>query len=215
MTIEVVPPAVTPPVANTDPPAVPPVVVATPIGITADQLKTRLAEEKAKGVTEALKALGFDKPDDAKTFTEAARKAAADKMTVEERTAKELADARSASATAVGLIDAAKPFLQSQLASLPEAARATILAKAGDDVAKQIEYLNFMRDSGAFEALTKVVAPALPHLATTTPPSGAPPPGSAPNKWQEYQTKRAESPISAALFYDMNKQLIEASRPPE
>lgn len=229
-----VPAAVTPPAAPPAPPTQPQsvqpaaAVSAAPIGITSEQLKQRLDEERAKAEKRAredlLKQIGFSSVDEASAAAKAARDAAeAQKSELQRlmdaaRAAQEAADAHKKR------LDALEPVVkaraESEYSRLSDEQRAAVDRLAGEDAAQRLRVIETLSPTWARAAATAPVTaptaapapapapapgilPPLPPPASTSAAGGAPPSVGAPvptNHKAQYESLRANNPAAAALY---------------
>lgn len=210
----VIPPAIVP--ANgAAAPVVPPVVAAptpsgpVPVGISSEQLRDRLAEEREKARKSLLTELGFEKIDDAKAVvTSAKAKADAEKTETERLTGrvKQLEPLETEVAT---LREAVAAQAKDAMSALTDAQRAAVAAVAGDSAAAQIKTIAALRPTWATPAaVTAPAAAVVVAPATTTSPNAAPAPASTSSPTDHkaaYESLKTKNPIAAAQYLARHK----------
>lgn len=202
-----------------------------PVALTSDQLRQRLAEERAKGTTEALKRFGAEKPEDLEAKLKRLADLESEKLTAEERTAKQLADLTKAAESGKLYESVATTAVAELFEALPDAAKAAITELAPKTPAELLAHVRAYRKLVAALPVTPPVAPAPPAAqsvpalpapptpppppaapVTTTPAHGAPRAGGK-TPFETYSDMKARNDPSAAMFYALNRRDIEASRP--
>lgn len=231
------PSAPTPPAPPAAPAAAPaaPAAGAAPIGITSDQLKARLDEERAKTAervrAEILKEIGVEKLDDAKSKIADAKKLSDEKLGDIERRDKQIAELTPKAARAAELETEFATLVEEQLRSLPEAVQKAIEASAGTSVQERMKLIRVARalqpaaptaavaPAGAPAAATPAAAPAAPPAplapgATTAPAAGGPsaPPVPTSNHLATYEQLQKTRPFEAARYYEQHKKIINEAR---
>ncbi len=222
----------------TDPPAAPAATAAQPaapivpsdraiasppaeVKLTSEQLKQRLAEERRTAERQMLTRYGVERPEDLDAKLKNLAEFEASQLTDKERTEKQIAELTRAAENAKGLSTVAADAVQELFAALSPDAQAAIEEL---QPASPAERLKFIR---AFRKLTPQAQPAIstptappaapvhappPAPANTAPAQPAPKPGGK-TKYQEYEEIKARNNVAAGLFYQTNRQAIEASRP--
>lgn len=188
----------TPAPAVTAPPPGP-----APIGITSEQLKERLAEERDKSRKALLAELGFEKPEDLKTLVTTAKQRAEAEKTETERLTGRVKALEPLETEVAALREAVATQAKDALAGLTESQRAAVLAVAGDSPAAQIKTIAALRPTWA-GAPAAPAAPAEPPPPATTTPAGAAPapaPSSSPTDHKAaYEALKTRNPVAAAQY---------------
>jgi hypothetical protein len=141
--------------------------------MTPEAFKARLDAERAQGLKQALKELGFDKVDDVKAQI-AKAKAAEDAQKTELQKATERAAALegdAAKAKAYG--ETIAVYAKSELDALPAELKALVTAQAGEDAHAQLKTIAALRSSGTLAKFQAAPAPANSKAGGTAPaPAG-------------------------------------------
>jgi len=191
----------------------PPQNQPAPVNMTSDVLKSRLAEAAEAARTKLLKELGFEKPDDAKTFVQTAKQRAEAELSETERLKKAADDLKPRAERASVLEQRLAAVAKSQLEALPEALRNTISKRAGDDPEKVLDLIEMFRDAGQITT-TPPGPPPAPAPANTATPANAPKPGGGQTKYDEWNALATSGKQTAAdIFYRLNSAEIERTRP--
>lgn len=197
----------TPPPATTGAATPPPAATATgaPVGITSDQLRDRLAEERTKAEAKFLKDLGFEKADDLKALVKNAKAADDANKSEAEKLRARVGELEPAAKRVADLEAVVKARAESELASISEAQRAAVAAIAGEDPAAQLRAITALRPTWATStAAHGATAPAAaPPPATTAPPNAAPTPApttSPTNHKAVYESLKQSNPIAASQY---------------
>lgn len=196
--------------ANGAPAPAAPAVVApppapAPIGITSEQLRERLTEEREKSRKALLAELGFEKVDDLKGIVTTAKQKADAEKTETERLTGRVKALEPLETEVAQLREAVATQAKDALAGLTETQRAAVVAVAGESPAAQIKTIAALRPTWA--AATAPASPATPAAApapaTTTPPNAAPAPASTSSPTDHkaaYESLKARNPIAAAQY---------------
>lgn len=196
-------------------PVVPPPPPSETVSMTSDALKTRLAEERAKGVNKLLKELGVDKAEDIKAMMKVKAELEAAQLSEKEKLVKELEDARKGASKASDLEKLAQELFGETWESLPEKVRESIEEQAGDSFQERARLVKIMKKAGL---LGSNEAPKPPGKKAPANHGDAPPPPSpVPTKtaWEKYTEMKRESPMRASIFFDANRVEIAATQPPD
>lgn len=196
-------PAVAPANGTPAPAAPAPPPGPAPIGITSEQLKERLAEERDKSRKALLAELGFEKPEDLKTLVTTAKQRAEAEKTETERLTGRVKALEPLETEVAALREAVAAQAKDALAGLTESQRAAVVAVAGDSPAAQIKTIAALRPTWA-GAPAAPAAPAAPPPPATTTPAGAAPapaPSSSPTDHKAaYEALKTRNPVAAAQY---------------
>jgi hypothetical protein len=222
-------------------PPTPPASGTAPAGESAgnagqfkpEWLNERIAQAKTNAAAEAraslLKELGVPDAAAAAKLLEDGKKAADAQLTELQRRDARIKELEPATAQAAALRDALAKRVGVELATLPEAAQASIKALAGDDPIKVLEAIDLAKamagaptatpPSGAPQPAPAAPAqgtkPPVAPAANTTAAAGGPPSaaGSPPDHlavWQGYLDKG--NPMAAAQYFAGHEQEIVAAK---
>lgn len=216
----------------TDPPAPPVVPPASPaaaptsgaeVKLTSDALKARLAEERRAGERAFLAKYGVEKPEDLDAKLKKLSEHEASQLSERERIEKQIAELTRQADAAKGLGAVANAAVQELFDALPEHARVAIEELQPATPAerhKLVQTYRKMVAAAAQDAASKPAGTPPPNPPPAPPPAPAstanappPPKPGSKSKYQEYEDLKARNNVAAGLFYQANRQAIEASRP--
>lgn len=215
------------PAVATPTPAQPVADTAAPakIELTSDALKARLDETRGAERAKLLKKFGVD----SETALEAKLKKLGEleqaSLTEQEKTAARVKELEAAAARATTLEQRLAREVERKVAALPEAQRAKLIEKAGDDLNKRLEYLDILEEFGAL-GTSAAPAQASPSTSSAAPPAPPPPPANtsgganaprptaAQTKFEEYEdTRKRLGDMAGEIFYRKHRLEIEKTRP--
>lgn len=197
-----------------------------PIGITSEQLKSRLDETREKTRADVLKELGFGSLAEGKKSLDALKKLQDSQLSEQEKLAKQLDEYRGIASRYEGHSKLFASMVENEIAKLPDTARAAIDEQSSDNPDERYRLLNFMRRVGVV-ASAQPAAGAQPQPTQPVPPAPAPRPvsaGAVPpaprgaqprSKFEEWQDKSRGNQVAGDLFYQLNMTEIERTRPVE
>ena len=184
----------------------PPVGEGAEIKLTSGQLKERLSESSASARKALLKDLGIESQEKLKERLDRLTALENEKLTVEERTKKELAELGERAKAADSHSTTAQAAVEALFATLTDAQKAAIEEQAPASAAEKLKLITFVRKLGG-------TAPALPAApATTAPAAGAPKPSGVKTAFERWSEMKPNS-FTRDAFYQSNSAAIEATRP--
>lgn len=196
------------------PPAAPPGAPPPAGASDAEAERKRLLEaERATARAALLKKHGFDKDDDLQKALEELKGHRDAKLTAEQRTAKELEEARTAAAAGKVAGDALTQAIDELRAVLSDQQRAALeeACPAGTPPAEQLRVLRLIRKlGGAAAAPAGAPPPPAPPANAGGAGGGAPKPNGGETPYAQWQRMKG---LGADIFYQTHKAAIEASRP--
>lgn len=182
------------------------------VQMTAEQLKSRLEEEREKSRLRVIKDLGFEKVDDAKNAFKVLKELQDAQLTEQQRLAKERDELKPKAERTAALEAQLAGMVDEQFATFPEAAQKAIDSVANGNAEKRLELMRMMKSAGLVQAGAAAPIAPVPPVSTG---AGAPPPkaGAARTKHDELKELEVKSPYAAAIFYAAHQQEIERDRP--
>jgi hypothetical protein len=182
-----------------------------PVGITSEQLKGRLDEERAKGRNAVLKELGFEKYSDLQTALKLAKEMQDSQLSEREKLEQQIKELSPRAKRAEKYEKLLASVIAEQFSALPENVRTAIDEQAKEDPEERLRLMSVMKAAGLIGQAANSNAQKGP--ATTAPP-GAPAPRPVRSKWDEHQgLLKAGRLAQADIFYAANALDIQRSRP--
>ena len=137
-------------------------------------------------------------------------------LTEQERVAKRLADLEPKAQKAERLEAVFKSVVEAEFSTLTESQQAAIDARANGDPEKRWELMQLAKafaGAAPSQPPTAPATPATPNPATTRPDGAQKPPArsEALTPRQQYEAMRNTDPMRATIFYQLNRQAIDAS----
>lgn len=221
----IIPPAGTPAPADTT--TTPPATTGTTTTAAPTQavpesdpqwLTKRLAQERAKGEAAALKAAGFQTPDEAKAAAAAAKTAADASKTAEQRALEAEQRATTLAAENERQKAAVTEYAARMLVGLTAEQQAVVKDLAGDDPAKQVQTITKLAPTWAAQTAATTTttptatAPAAGTRPATTAPAAGAPSGATPapaDARSTYESMRTTNPFAAAQYGDRNPKVYD------
>lgn len=214
------PPATTPAAAQVA--TAPPKPAAAPIGITSEQLKDRLDEERVKTTdrvrAELLKELGMTDTASAKAKLEALAKLEAEKLSELERRDKEIADLKPKADRVSAIEKQFADVVEEQFKALPKDVQKAIDASANGNAEERMKMMRVYRampQAAAAAVETEPVKPLPIQPGATTAPVSAAPAAATPitqNHLAEHERLLTVNPFAAARYYAEFKPAILAAK---
>lgn len=198
-----------------------------PIGITSDQLKQRLEEERRKAEERTRQKVVEDLGipiDEARALVAKAKELEAEKLSELQRKDAEVAALKPRADRAAVLEAEVKRRADAALSTLTDEQREAVQSLAGTDPVAQLRAVDALRafvpkpvPAAATDAATQKPPPApLPAPATTAPPAAAPSPtqpnASPVSHLAEYERRQATNPVEAAHYLLKHQPAIAAEQ---
>ncbi len=209
------------------------------VRMSPEQLAKRLGEASESAQRKLLKDLGVDKPEDIRTALANLKALQDEKLSVEERTQKQLKEFEKAAEKGAKSATLAADAVNELFALLPAEQQAAIDEIAAGDPGERLKLLRLAKKlgpapapaaaAGAAAAATAAGAGATPPgtapgAAPTTPnppppanlapPPGAPKSSAQKTKYDEYQELLKAGDKKATVFFMLHERAINASAPP-
>lgn len=214
------------PAAATSTTAQPAADTAAPakIELTSDALKARLDETRGAERAKLLKKFGVDSEAALEQRLKKLGEMEQASLTEQEKTAARVKELEATAARATALEQRLAREVERKVAALPEAQRAKLVEKAGDDLNKRLEYLDILEEFGALGSAPPGPSPSTsspsPAAKPPAPPANtsgganAPRPTAAQTKFEEYEdTRKRLGDMAGEIFYRKHRLDIEKTRP--
>jgi hypothetical protein len=208
---------------ETTTPAATPASTAAPEQPTSDEvklsskaLKERLDEERGKGRSNVLKELGFEKLSDLQAVLKLHKETEDAKLSENERLKKQLDEWKPKLERVSVLEERVREWADTQFAALPSNIQEAVDDIAGGNAEERLRVIAMFKKRGL---IGEQAAPQSAPAPSSAPPkantAGAPAPKSSPVKtpYEEFAELDRKNPIQASIFYSLNRQAIEESRP--
>jgi hypothetical protein len=193
---------------NTQPQGDPAPVTTAPAPPVPDWLPERLAQAERSAQTKLLSQYGVKTPEELSTRLKQLETLENEKLSETERTQKLIKELAPKAERAAHVESLLSSLVESQFNALPEVTRTAIDNVANGNPEERLKLMQVISAAGL--SMTPPVAPK-PPPANTAPPANAPPPSGTRTKWDEF--KAITNPMQRQVFYQLNAQEIEASRP--